>query len=307
MVDGQIMQSVYKMGDQIIAFIPTLIAVILLLIIGLITGKILGKIGSKILDEIGLDDLIDKTPIGEMIKKGGISTVGLFDAMIRWFIYIIFGLIIIDMLKITIVADFISKIILFIPLLIAALLVLVIGILIVDAISSSIKKIIIAVGIDDKIDKSSIGPSMKASSTTISGIIANVTRLFGYLVTFMTVAEILQMQFLTTFLISVINYIPNLFTGIIILVVGFLGIDFVVDYLNNTSKGMNIEGIDIILPVLRGFLFLVVILLSLDTMLIKTNIFYTFLGPLAWGFALVVAFKWGVKDTLVAYARERKI
>jgi hypothetical protein len=40
--------------------------------------------------------------------------------------------------------------------------------------------------------------------------------------------------------------------------------------------------------------------------LIQTNIFYIFLGPLAWGFAIVVAFKWGIKDALVAYAKEKR-
>ncbi len=69
---------------------------------------------------------------------------------------------------------------------------------------------------------------------------------------------------------------------------------------------MKVEGSDVIIPILRGFMFLVVLLLAMDSMLIKTTIFYTFLGPLAWGFAVVVAFKWGIKDALVAYAKENK-
>jgi hypothetical protein len=78
------------------------------------------------------------------------------------------------------------------------------------------------------------------------------------------------------------------------------------DYLQASMKGMKVEGSEMMVPLLRGFLFLVLILLALDTMLIKTIIFYTFLGPLAWGFAIVVAFKWGIKDALVAYAKEKK-
>jgi len=57
---------------------------------------------------------------------------------------------------------------------------------------------------------------------------------------------------------------------------------------------------------LRGFLFLIVILVALDTMLVNTGILYLFLGPLAWGVAIVIAFKYGVKDAIVAYAKERK-
>ena len=39
--------------------------------------------------------------------------------------------------------------------------------------------------------------------------------------------------------------------------------------------------------------------------LVNTSILYLFFGPLAWGIAIVVAFKYGVKDA-IAYARERK-
>ena len=41
-------------------------------------------------------------------------------------------------------------------------------------------------------------------------------------------------------------------------------------------------------------------------MLIDTSIFYILVGPLAWGIAVVVAFKWGIKDALVEYAKARK-
>jgi len=100
--------------------------------------------------------------------------------------------------------------------------------------------------------------------------------------------------------------LPHVFTGLVILVIGFLSIDLVIDYLQNTLKEMKMEGTDIVLPALRGFLFLVIILLVLDALLVNTNIFYTFLGPIAWGLAIVVAFRWGVKEALVAYAKERK-
>ncbi len=111
----------------------------------------IGKIGAKILDKIGLDDLIDKTAIGRMIKKGDMSTVGFFETIIKLFIYIIFAAIILDILKIQIITDFVSQIILYIPLIISALLVLIIGILLVDFLVGMIRKILIAIGIDDKI------------------------------------------------------------------------------------------------------------------------------------------------------------
>lgn len=306
MVNSQILDSVYNIADKFISYIPTLVLVIILLIVGLIAGKFLGKVGSKILDKVGLDDLIDKTIIGNMIRKAEMSTVDLFAAIIKWFVYFIFAVIIIDLLKLGVVADFIVMIISYIPLIASALLVLVVGLLIVDFIADLIKKILIATGVDDRIMKSAIGEPLKASGMSASGIIAGLVKLFGYLL-FITVAvEILQFTMLTEFLVAVINYLPALFTGILILIIGLLAIDFIMDYIGSTMRGINVEGTDIILPVLRGFLFLLVILLALDTMLIKTSIFYIFLGPLAWGLAVVVAFRWGIKDAIVAYAQAKK-
>jgi len=306
LMDSQIGSSVIKITDQTISFIPTLVMVILLIIVGWLLGKFLGKIVATILDKIGLDDLIDKTMIGDMIKKGGISTVSLFDTIVRWFIYIVFAIIIVDLLKINVVANFIAQIILFIPLIITALIVIIGGLLIVDFIAEVIRKVIVAIGIDDKINASSMGNVLKKGNISISGLLAGIVKLFGYIIIFITASEILQLRIITAFLVKVIDYIPHVFTGILILIIGFLSIDLVVDYLQNTLKEMKVEGAEIVLPALRGFLLLLVILLTLDTLLIDTSIFYTFLGPLAWGLAIVIAFKWGVKESLVAYARERK-
>jgi hypothetical protein len=306
MVDSRILNSLYDLADKFIAFIPTLVAIIVLIIVAWILGKILGKIGAKILDKIGLDELIEKTVIGGMIKKVEMSIVAFFETIIKLFVYIIFAAIIVDVLNIQIITDFVTRVIIYIPLLISALVVLIIGLLIVDFLVDIIRKILIAVGIDDKIMKSSIGASLKASGTSVSGILSGIIKLFGYLIFIMAAVDILRLTFLSEFLMKVLNYIPNLFTGVLILIIGLLAIDLVMDYLQSTMKGMKVEGTEMVVPLLRGFLFLVLLILAFDTMLIQTNIFYIFLGPLAWGFAIVVAFKWGIKDALVAYAKEKR-
>lgn len=306
MANSQILDSVYNIADKIFSFIPILIAVIVLIIVGWILGRTIGKVVAKVLDRIGLNDVVDKTALGDMIKKGGATTVGVFEAIIRWFIYLIFAVIIVDLLKIQIVADFVAWIILFIPLIVSALIVLIIGLLLVDFLAGLIKKVLIATGLDDKVLKGSVGEALKAGGATPSGIIAGIVKLFGYLIFIMAAAEILQFTIVSEFLRGAINYLPHLFVAVVILIVGFLAIDFFADYIQSTMKGMNVEGADIWLPALRGFLFLVVILLALDALLINTSIFYIFLGPLAWGFAIVVAFKWGIKEAIVAYAEAKK-
>lgn len=306
MVGTEITNSFINIIDQFIAFIPTLVAIIILIIVGKIVGTFLGKLGARFLDKIGLDDLVDKTIIGGMIKRAQMSTVGFFDAVIRWFIYIIFAMIILDLLNIEVVNNFISMIILYIPLMVSAFIVLLVGLLVVDFISDLVKKVLISTGIDEKFEETAFGASVKSGGLTVSGTVSGLIRLFGYLVFLAAASNILQLTMITQLFIDITQYLPRLFTGILILIIGLLSIDVVMDYISSAFKGISTEEIDIFLPLLRGFLYLIVILLALDTMLVNTSILYLFLGPLAWGLAVVIAFKYGVKDAIVAYAKERK-
>lgn len=306
LVDNQIMNNLVNMANQFISFIPTLIAIIVLIIVGKYLGVFLGKLGARALDKIGLDDLVDRTAIGGMIRRGKMSTVSFFDAAIRWLVYIIFALIILNLLNIQAVNTFINLIIYYIPLVISAIIVLIIGFLIVDFIGDLVKNLLISVGIDEKFESTTFGSSLRTSGLTASGIIAGLVKIYGYLLFLTTASNILQLNMITQLLIAITLYLPRLITGVLILMLGILTIDIIMDYLRDTIRGMSIEGTDVVVPLLRGFLFLIVILVALDTMLVNTGILYLFLGPLAWGIAIVVAFKYGVKDAIVAYAKERK-
>lgn len=306
LVDNQIMNSLVNIANQFISFIPTLIAIIVLIIVGKYLGVFLGKLGARALDKIGLDDLVDRTAIGGMIRRGKMSTVSFFDAAIRWLVYIIFALIILNLLNIQAVNNFINLIIYYIPLVISAIIVLIIGFLIVDFIGDLVKNLLISVGIDEKFESTTFGSSLRTAGLTASGIIAGLVKLYGYLLFLTTASNILQLNMITQLLIAITLYLPRLITGVLILMLGILTIDIIMDYLRDTIRGMSIEGTDVVVPLLRGFLFLIVILVALDTMLVNTGILYLFLGPLAWGIAIVVAFKYGVKDAIVAYAKERK-
>lgn len=305
-MDIVLLNSFNSMLSQFILFVPTLIAIILLIIIGSFLGKALGKIGANFLDRIGVDDLISKTIIGDMIKRTGSTIVSFLDALIRWFVYIVFALIIIDLLNIDAVASFVALIITYIPLIVSALIILIIGLLVVDFLADLINNLIIAAGIDEKINNTTLGSTLTSNGLKTSSIVSGIFRIFGYLIFILAALNILQLTIVANLVQDLINYLPHLFAGILIILIGLIGVDFFVDYLENTMKGMNVEYADIMIPAFRGILSLVVMLVALDSMMIDTSIFYVILGPIAWGIAAVVAFKWGLKDAIVAYAKERK-
>lgn len=306
MVNTPIMDSLYNMASQFIEFIPTLVAIIVLLIVGIFLGKGLGKLGARVLDKIGLDTLLEKTVIGDMIKKSNVTIKDFFDTIIRWFVYLVFAVIIIDLLNIMVVTEFVADIVAFVPLIIAAAIILVVGFLIVDFLAGLVKRILEATELNSKIEASPIGNAVKASGTSISGIISGLIKLFGYLLFVVAALNILQLSLIADLITRIVEYIPNLAAGLLIIIAGLLAIGIFERYLDNFMKGMNVESANVLLPLLRGFLLLLVIFIALDTMLVNVGVFYVVLQPLAWGVAIIIAFRYGIKDAIVAYASEKK-
>ena len=115
-----------------IKWIPAIIAALIILLIGWFAGKLAGKIIGTIIDKIGLGAALDKTAIGGAFKSSGMTTAKFFEVLVRWFIYIIFIMAAINVLKIDLLIDFMNKLVLYIPHLIAGLFLLIVGLILVD-------------------------------------------------------------------------------------------------------------------------------------------------------------------------------
>jgi hypothetical protein len=127
-----IMESLATAVGTMIKWIPAIIAALIILLIGWIAGRLAGKIVSTIIEKIRLGAAVDKTAIGGAIKSSGMTTAGFFEVLVRWFIYIIFIMAAINVLKIELLIDFMNQLVLYIPHLIAGLFLLIVGLILVD-------------------------------------------------------------------------------------------------------------------------------------------------------------------------------
>jgi small-conductance mechanosensitive channel len=125
---------------SIIAFLPSLIAAIIILIIAWIIGRALGRLVSSALDRVGVDDALRRTVIGKSIESSGTSIRHVFDLIVRWFIYIIGIMAAVNVLGIPMLTAFTQSVVLYIPNIIAALIVLVIGFIFADIVGDLIRK-----------------------------------------------------------------------------------------------------------------------------------------------------------------------
>jgi len=106
---------------NILSTVPGIIAAILTLIIGFILGKIIGRVVREILVRAKIDEYI----ITE--EKISFKFSNVFALIARWVIYLVFIQQAVMFLGVTAIIQFVNSILIFIPGLIAAALVIIIG------------------------------------------------------------------------------------------------------------------------------------------------------------------------------------
>jgi hypothetical protein len=206
-----------------------------------------------------------------------------------------------------------AKVILFDTLyaVIGAIILLLIGWVAGRIIGKVVATVLDKIGVDDAVDKTSVGDTIRKSGLSTVKFFDVVTRWFIYIIFIMAAVDVLQIAMLTEFMENIALYLPHLIAGIIVLIIGLILVDFIMDWTEELLTSRDVSFADIIAPVLRAIFSLVVVILALDQLLIDTTILYTFLVPLAWGLAIGIAIAlgislgWGSKEAVAEYMQER--
>ena len=211
---AQIIGGIEEMTTETVAWLPNLLAAIIILLIGWIVGRLLGKAAGALVDRLGIDDALAKTSIGKAINQqyGGTGARGIvefFDVIVRWFVYLI-------------------------------------------------------------------------------AIVA--------------AANALNLAFLTALMTEIIAYLPFVALFVIILIVGFIVIDWFADLLRNIATAQNISMMQPVITVIQAFLYFVLVILALQQLQIDLTIIYVLITPLAWGLgiglgaAIAIIVGFGLRD-----------
>src|SRR3989344_6393914 len=119
-----------------VAFLPGLVGAIILLVIGLVVGKIIGRVVHEVLERVKLDYYVSET------HKPMVSLSHLFSVIARWWIYLAFitAALSREVLGVTALAVWIAEINAFIPRIIGAAVIMVVGYVLAEYIKSHLKK-----------------------------------------------------------------------------------------------------------------------------------------------------------------------
>ncbi len=181
------------------------------------------------------------------------------------------------------VEELARNVILFLPNLIAAIIILIIGWILGRILGKVVAGVLDRIGVDDALRKTSFGKQIERSTMNISRLFDLIIRWFIYLIAILAAVSVLQIPALTAAVAAIVAYIPNIVAFILILVAGFILIDWLMDILQNMGEVQSIQGFGLITMLLRAFLYFVVAILALQQLLIDLSIIYVFVVPIAWG------------------------
>jgi hypothetical protein len=136
------------------------------------------------------------------------------------------------------------------------------------------------------IGESDLGKSVAESNVSL-GYLGDITvRCIVYLIAILAAVDLLNLDYLSKFMTTVIEYIPHVVAFIIILVAGIILVDYFIDFFKNYSKTTSIELLNPVLMLVRLFLYFVVVMLALSQLMLDLTIIYTIITPIAWGFGI---------------------
>lgn len=136
-----VMDSVREMLIRVGAFIPRLVGVLLVLLIGWGIAKLIEIAIVRILKLIKLDTLSEKSGASTFLAKGGIKYTlsELLGVLVYWIIMLIVIMTALNALQWTVAAELLNRVVTFIPNIIVAVVVLVIGMFVSAVVASVVR------------------------------------------------------------------------------------------------------------------------------------------------------------------------
>ncbi|UCH32685.1 MAG: hypothetical protein JSV05_04740 [Candidatus Bathyarchaeota archaeon] len=183
-----------------------------------------------------------------------------------------------------------EDVIAFLPTLIAAIIVIVIGYGVGVIAGKAVNKLIEKMGIEKSFEESKTGDAFKSAGFDLSSFVGGITKAFVIILSIILAIQIINLGGpLGQYLLAVASYLPRLLGGILIIVIGTVLVDFLATLVGKTlmitfpkAKG---EIADMLRNLLQIGLTAVILLIALELMLLSGNLVY----PLILGFVIIGA------------------
>lgn len=182
-------------------FIPKLLVAVVIVLVGWGLGVLFGRVVAQIIKAIKIDEALRRAGVENFLGKGGLNLdSGKFlGGLVRWFIYLVFLVGALDVLKLTQVTEFLKQILNYLPQVIVAVLILIAAGLIADV----MKKIVLS--------------SAMSAEISSAGLLATITKWVIWV--FAILVALSQLGIAA-------GFIQTIFTGLVVALSLGLGLSF---------------------------------------------------------------------------------
>ena len=213
-----------EMTTKFVAFIPNIIAAVLLIVFGFFLAKLARQL---------LTLLLSKTKIDNLQKKYGVQTTspnstlsGIIGQIVYVIIMVIFIIAALDVLQIDAISspakEMLTIIIAFIPRIFGALIVILVGVFLARLVCSLLVNLLIGSGIDEKTKGLMPKNDKGEPAITMSNLIGIIVKVVINLFFVVAGLHILEIEVLTNIGTAIIAYLPNILAAVIIVVVAWI-------------------------------------------------------------------------------------
>ncbi len=213
---------------------------VIILIIGYIIAKIAAKIIHKILDKSPLDEAMEKVGVQQHVIKIGIESVSsLISKLFFWFIFAIFLQVALGYAGIDTLTAILTPLVLFIPRIIIAVVIIIVGLYAAEVIVEMLKKALAKTVLGKELEN--LDDKAKGTGFTISSLIFISVKVFVLLIFLQVALAVLAISILSSFITPVLALIPLILTAMIIIVIGLIVAEYVVKLLMGMLKEMDFD------------------------------------------------------------------
>ena len=136
-----VVEPVQAFLNQLMAFLPTLAGALLLLLVGWMIAKAIEAIAVRVLKTLQLDKVADQVQLTAVLNKGGIrhKPSELIGGIVYWLVMLAVVMVVFNALQLTVAAELFQDIVTFMPSVIAAVFILVVGMFAAAFISATVR------------------------------------------------------------------------------------------------------------------------------------------------------------------------
>lgn len=135
------MQALQGAWEEILLFLPSLLAAIIIFILGWFIAIWIGKLVAQILSKLKFDRIFEKTGWKDALSNADVKVEpsGFIGAICKWILVVVFLMIVTEIMGWVAFAGLLGKIIAWMPNLLVAIIILVVAIIISDIVEKLVK------------------------------------------------------------------------------------------------------------------------------------------------------------------------